>query len=63
MGNWQQEQGFDLSPYQERGFKNREDYLESLAEEHGDAEMVFACAEVLGPSEDFDGLVSMLEDR
>lgn len=46
--------------YQENGFNNRKEYLADLAEEYG--EKVYYLAELLGPSEDFDGLVSMLED-
>lgn len=52
-----------MSVYQEAGFPNRRAYLVSLAEEHGvDLEDVIALASVLGPSEDFDGLVCHLED-
>lgn len=51
-----------MNIYQENGFQNRRDYLESLSEEY-DRETVFALAGVLGPSEDFDGLVTMLEDE
>jgi hypothetical protein len=49
--------------YQERGYKNREAYLRELAAENGaDVQAVFALADMLGPSEDFDGLVSSIED-
>ena len=49
--------------YQERGYEDREDYLRSLAEEHdADEESVFALADMLGPNEDFDGLVSSIQD-
>jgi hypothetical protein len=49
--------------YQAKGFENRRAYLESLAEDFGiDKRTVFAVASVLGKSEDFDGLVSGLED-
>lgn len=48
------------SIYVENGFSNRKDYLTHLAAEHG--EKVFMLADMLGPSEDFDGLVTMLED-
>jgi hypothetical protein len=49
--------------YQEEGYKNRVDYLKSLAEQYGaDVTTVFALAEILGENEDFDGLVSELED-
>ncbi len=49
------------SIYQINGYASRKDYLESLAEEY-DREKVFALASMLGPSEDFDGLVTTLED-
>ena len=49
--------------YQRNGYKHRQDYLESLADDYEiDLETVLALAEVLGPSEDFDGLVSAIED-
>ena len=49
--------------YQENGYADRADYLNSLSEDYGiPAEAVLALAEVLGPDEDFDGLVSNLED-
>ena len=49
--------------YQENGYKNRDDYLNSLAEDYGvPIDAVLALADVLGPDEDFDGLVSNLED-
>lgn len=52
-----------MNVYQENGFKSRREYLECLAEEHGvDISTVFAVASILGPSEDFDGLVTQLED-
>ena len=52
-----------LTPYQTRGFENRTEYLRSLAAEYEiDENSVFSLAELLGPSEDFDGLLSDLED-
>lgn len=52
-----------MSIYTENGYKNRREYLESLADEFGaDTDTVFALADILGESEDFDGLVSELED-
>lgn len=49
--------------YQENGYKNREDYLNSLSEDYSvPIDAVLALAEVLGPDEDFDGLISNLED-
>lgn len=51
------------SIYQMNGYKNREDYLVSISEEYGvDEETVFSPADVLGKEEDFDGLISMIED-
>jgi hypothetical protein len=49
--------------YIAHGYKDRDDYLESLAQEYGiDNMAVRMIADTLGPSEDFDGLVSELED-
>lgn len=49
--------------YRENGYTDRDDYLNNLAEDYGlPEEVVRALAEVLGPDEDFDGLVSNLED-
>jgi len=49
--------------YAENGFKSRKDYLVSLAEQFGVSEdTVFTLAGILGKTEDFDGLVSSLED-
>ena len=52
-----------MSVYTDNGYKNRADYLECLAEDHGvSLDQVQALAELLGPSEDFDGLVTSIED-
>ena len=53
-----------MNIYRENGYDGREDYLSCLAEDYGlDLEdQVRPMAELLGPDEDFDGLVSMLED-
>lgn len=49
--------------YEENGYDNRNNYLESLAEDYDIPEQeVYCLAELLGESEDFDGLVSALED-
>ncbi len=49
--------------YKAHGFENRKAYLEDLAECHGlDVIIVFELASILGETEDFDGLVSSLED-
>ena len=52
-----------MSIYTENGYKNRIDYLTCLAEDYGcPLENVIALADALTESEDFDGLVSALED-
>ena len=50
-----------MNEYQINGFENRRAYLESLCEEY-DRTIVYTLAHMLGPSEDFDGLVTSLED-
>ena len=50
-------------PYYAHGYNSRTDYLLSLADEYDvPQEVVMALADVLGPSEDFDGLITSLED-
>jgi phosphopantetheine adenylyltransferase len=49
--------------YQEHGCENRTEYLMQLAEEHDiDLPTVQELANLLGPNEDFDGLIVSLED-
>ncbi len=52
-----------MTIYQENGYKNRQDYLKCLAEDYDvrlyDVQML---ASLLGPDEDFDGLVNAVED-
>jgi len=49
--------------YTAYGCKDRNDYLESLADDRGiDRMTVDIIADILGPSEDFDGLVTELDD-
>jgi hypothetical protein len=49
--------------YTDNGYANRMDYLVSLAEDFGlPIWKVKVVAELLGPTEDFDGLVSMLDE-
>ncbi len=49
--------------YREKGYNDRNEYLHSLSGDYGiPDDAVQALAEVLGPDEDFDGLVSNLED-
>lgn len=51
------------SIYEDNGYTCRAQYLECLAEDNGvPLETVQAIADVLGPNEDFDGLVTCLED-
>ena len=52
-----------MNVYLENGFKNRQEYLENLADDFDtDKSTVFMLAEFLGQSEDFDGLITSLED-
>ena len=49
-----------IDPYQANGYADRQDYLRFMADLYGDE--VYALADILGPNEDFDGLVSTCED-
>lgn len=49
-----------MSIYTDNGFKDREDYLDSLREEYGG--LVDVLIGILPELEDFDGLVTELED-
>ena len=54
---------FCSSNYTDNGYKNRKDYLRSLSDDHGvDIEKVLLLADLYGPNEDFDGLVTQIED-
>ena len=58
-----QEIAANLESYLEYGAESRYDYLQMLADEYGvDIDTVHAMADILGPMEDFDGLVTSLED-
>ncbi|QGT54490.1 hypothetical protein b3_0248 [Synechococcus phage B3] len=46
--------------YLENGYANRREYLDSLREDYGD--LVDVLISVLPASEDFDGLITELED-
>ena len=49
--------------YISEGYENRSAYLRGLADDYGiPYAKVEAIADLLGPSEDFDGLVTTLED-
>lgn len=53
----------DENIYQENGYADRDDYLSCLSKDYGvSIEDVYSLAEMLGENEDFDGLVSALED-
>lgn len=50
-------------PYLLNGYDSRRDYLEHLAEDFGVPQsVVFAYASMLGENEDFDGLVTAVDD-
>jgi hypothetical protein len=59
-------QGFyqsNMNVYQLRGYTDRLDYLKSLAENNDvPLNVVISVAELFGESEDFDGLVSAIQD-
>lgn len=52
-----------MTMYEENGYSNREDYLKSLAEDFDmDYKDVVMLATTLGEEEDFDALITSLED-
>jgi len=51
----------DQSVYELNGYASREEYLDELREEYG-SDLVNTIITVLPASEDFDGLVTTLED-
>lgn len=52
-----------MNVYELNGYQNRREYLESLAEEYGlEFKEVAMVAALLGSEEDFDGLVTYIED-
>ena len=52
-----------VSVYTDNGYENRREYLVSLAEDYGvPIDRVLVLAALLGPNEDFDGLVNAVED-
>jgi len=55
-------ESFDNSVYLQHGYANRDEYLQELSEEYG-AELVKALTSMLPESEDFDGLVTELQDN
>lgn len=57
------EERSEMSVYQEHGYEDRADYIHQLAEVYGLMEsMVWQLADLLGPEEDFDGLVVACQD-
>ena len=50
-----------MNEYQLNGYANRKEYLEELCEEYP-RDIVYALSDILGSSEDFDGLITSLED-
>lgn len=53
----------DRDIYVANGYDDRAHYIECLAEDYGvDLATVQAMADLLGPTEDFDGLVSSVQD-
>ena len=50
-----------MSNYQQNGYKDREDYLDSLREDYSE-DAVDVLTSILPASEDFDGLITSLED-
>jgi len=54
----------DKNIYIENGYKDRQDYLQSLAEKFGISfDIVALYASILGSSEDFDQLITSLENE
>lgn len=52
-----------MTIYEENGFTSRNEYLKSLVEDYNmDYEDVEMLATTLGETEDFDGLLTALED-
>lgn len=52
-----------MTVYEENGYSNREDYLKSLAEDFDmEYKDVLMLATTLGEEEDFDALITSLED-
>jgi hypothetical protein len=57
------DKGANMSRYTDNGYTDRADYLDTLAGEYGlPRNQIWILAQTLGPSEDFDGLVTALED-
>jgi len=53
-----------MSIYRDHGFHDRRDYLRALADEYDvPYYVVLHVYEILGPGEDFDGLIIALQDN
>lgn len=53
-----------MNAYEREGYANRKEYLDALAEQFDlPAHVVYTAAGLLGQNEDFDGLISTLEDE
>ena len=53
----------DNNAYIQNGYKDRDDYLQCMSDEYGvPLEVVHSLADMLGEGEEFDGLISALED-
>ena len=51
-----------MNIYQKNGYKDRNDYLECLSEDYGvPLDVVYSLADMM-PGEEFDGLITALED-
>jgi hypothetical protein len=52
-----------MSIYTDNGYTDRDEYLACMSDEYGiNIDKVELVADLLGPSEDFDGLVTTLQD-
>jgi hypothetical protein len=52
-----------VSVYTEKGYRDRHEYLRNVSLEHGvPLRIVLMLADLLGPNEDFDGLITAVED-
>lgn len=52
-----------MSIYKENGYNSRGSYLNQMSEDYGiDIDTVLELSDLLGPEEDFDGLIVALDD-
>ena len=53
----------NYNPYIENGYQSRKHYLQCISEDYGvPLDVVYSLADLLGEIEDFDGLISAIED-